>query len=258
MIKPKLIGNVIGTTDGLGIYIPDIKAICIADLHLGIEHALFSEGTYLPIDQYRLIEDRITSYLLDYKAKTLIINGDFKHEFSRASKQEWFELGALVELTNRFDVQLEIVRGNHDNYLKSVLTKQNRSIRDSYLKVNGYIFMHGHQSFDEVFEDSRLPPDVELLVLAHEHPAIILYDDVKGKHTFKCYLLGKFKDIDVLVLPAFSPFTNGSMLNDARNTKILSPTLKIANINDFRPIVIDNGEVLEFPKLNEMRTYQSD
>jgi putative SbcD/Mre11-related phosphoesterase len=246
----ELTEDINATEDGLGIYIPEIKILALADLHIGIELALFNEGTYLPINQFRIMQENVKKLIKKHKPELLIINGDVKHEFSRASPQEWFEFDDLLKLLNKYSISLEIVRGNHDNYLKTILSRYNLILREPYFELSRFLFMHGHMSLSEMFPGAL--PDVDWLILAHEHPAIVLYDDVKGKHKFRCYLLGRWQKYKVLVLPAYSPFTSGSVLNEISSSRILSPVLQEISVNEFTPIIIDKNEVLKFPKLKDM------
>jgi putative SbcD/Mre11-related phosphoesterase len=247
---PKLAENIIATEDGLGVYLPKIDALVIADLHLGIELSLFDEGTYIPIDQYEIMHKTIENLNNKYNPTLIIINGDFKHEFARASHQEWHELKGLIQSLTQLGVRLEIVRGNHDNYLKTVLSRQGKTLREPYFITSDYLFMHGHQSLQEVFKSTI--PDVKWIVLAHEHPAIELQDDTGGKHKFKCYLKGRWEEYHILVLPAFSPFASGTVVNKIDQSQILSPVLKEMKLEEFRPLVMDNGELLTFPTIGEL------
>lgn len=246
----ELAENIFATEDGLGIFLPKINALALADLHLGIELSLFDEGTYVPVDQYQFMLDKINNFLDKYKPDLMIINGDFKHEFSRASSQEWYELTGLLAALSKRGVELEIVRGNHDNYLKTVLSRDGRQLQEPYFIVSNYLFMHGHQGWEEVFDGTT--PDIDWMILGHEHPAIELRDDTGGRHKFKCYLLGKYKGIRVLVLPAFTPFASGSIVNKIDNSQILSPVLKEMKLGEFKPLVVDNGELLTFPRIKDL------
>jgi len=247
---PKLAENIFATEDGLGIFLPKINALALADLHLGIERSLFDEGIYVPINQYKLMLDKINNFLDKYKPELIIINGDFKHEFSHASTQEWYELTDLLAALDKRRVKLEIVRGNHDNYLKTVLSKKGKQLQEPYLIISNYLFMHGHQGWKEVFDGTS--PNVDWIILGHEHPAIELRDDTGGRHKFKCYLLGKYEGISVLVLPAFTPFASGSVVNKIDESQILSPVLKEMNLEEFTPLVLDNGELLTFPPIKNL------
>jgi putative SbcD/Mre11-related phosphoesterase len=247
---PELTSNIIATDDGLGLYLPKIRALAIADLHIGIELALFGEGTYIPVDQYQIMQNNIVKLIEKYNPNLLIINGDFKHEFARASQQEWFELRALLQTLTDIGVELEIVRGNHDNYLKTILSHEGKTIREPYFVKSEYLFLHGHQSFDEVFDNAI--PDVDWIILAHEHPAIELRDDTGGKHKFRCYLRGSWEAYNFIVMPSYSPLASGAVMNKLDQTRILSPVLREINLGDFKPVVVDKGELLTFPELRQL------
>lgn len=246
----ELAKHIIATDDSLGIYLPELNAICIADLHIGLELALLGEGTYIPVDQFKIMQDNIIQLIKKFKPKMLIINGDFKHEFGRASPQEWIELKVLLETLEKFNVDLEIIRGNHDNYLKSILHHNGKNIQEPYYLSLNYLFIHGHQSLDTIFQGSM--SEVDWIILAHEHPAIVLYDEILGRHKFRCYLINESEDYNMLVLPAYSPFASGTIMNTKDRKKILSPVLREVTIDEFTPMVVDNGEVLVFPKLKEL------
>jgi putative SbcD/Mre11-related phosphoesterase len=242
---PELNQDIIATIDGFGIYIPKISTLAIADLHLGFEYSLFSEGTYFPIDQFQILKRKIIRLIRKYKPRTLLINGDFKHEFSKASIQEWYELKALMKILDDHNIELELVRGNHDNYLKNVLAHQGETLFEPYLIKSDFLFAHGHLSLNAMFDD--ILPKVKWLIFAHEHPAILLHDDIKGKHKFKCYLLGKWNNFNVLVLPAISPLASGTIMNSMGGTNLISPVLKEIQIGSFKPIVVVDGEIFKFP-----------
>jgi putative SbcD/Mre11-related phosphoesterase len=250
MPMPVLSQDVVATNDGFGIFIPKISTLVIADLHLGFEFSLFSEGTYIPTDQFHIIKGKIIKLIKKYKPKSLLINGDFKHEFSRASKQEWYELKALMTILDDYNIELEIVRGNHDNYLKNILAQNGKTLFEPYLIKDDFLFAHGHLGLNAMFRGKL--PDVDWLIFAHEHPAILLHDDIKGKHKFKCYLLGNWKKYHVLVLPAMSPLASGTILNSVGGTNLISPVLKEIQIGGFKPIIIDKGEILEFPIITNL------
>jgi putative SbcD/Mre11-related phosphoesterase len=243
------------TNDGLGIYIPQIETLVYADLHLGIEQTLFNEGTYLPIDQFQIIKKNIEQMIEELNPKILLINGDFKHEFSQATRQEWYELHELFEIINNYDLTLELVRGNHDNYLKRIINKFGINLRVPHFQISKYLFIHGHELIPDDF--LKTAENIEWLILAHEHPAIILDDDAGVKHKFKCFLIGSWNKYKVLVLPALSPLATGAIMNSDDEKRILSPILRIMDLQEFRPVVFHKGELLKFPRLKDMITVAS-
>jgi metallophosphoesterase superfamily enzyme len=95
-------------------------------------------------------------------------------------------------------------------------------------------------------------PEVDWLIFAHEHPAILLHDDIKGKHKFRCYLQGKWDNYKILVLPAISPLASGTILNSIESANLISPVLREIQIESFKPIIVDKGEILEFPIIKNL------
>ena len=64
------------------------------------------------------------------------------------------------------------------------------------------------------------------IILAHEHPAIGLYTEIGVKEKLKCFLYGKANDKNIVVIPAFSYFAQGSDVNLIPKNELLSPMLK--------------------------------
>ncbi len=241
----KLTKHITVSDDGLALFLDEINAVVIADLHIGLELALMDEGTFLPIDQYSDIKRKILDWVDTYNPDQIIINGDFKHEFGRASKQEWTEILDLWDTLAKRSIGLEVVRGNHDNYLITVLNTRNKKLRDPSYSIGRYFFTHGHKEVE-------IPLDSEVVIIAHEHPAIILRDDIGGRHKFKCLLYGMWQDKTVIVLPALSPLSGGSVVNGRPQDKLFSPLLRTIELDSFVPIVMDKSKPLKFPTLGEM------
>ena len=63
------------------IYLSDISAAVISDLHLGFEEEMNLNGLFLPKLQRNHVEDKVSQIIERYNPEKLIINGDFKQEF---------------------------------------------------------------------------------------------------------------------------------------------------------------------------------
>jgi hypothetical protein len=237
--------NIYVSDDGLALYVEDIQAIVVADLHIGLEQALMEEGTYLPLNQYSQMKKTILELCDKYAPTQVIINGDFKHEFSRALAQESYEILDLIDSLRDININLQIVRGNHDNYLIRVLKRRGININDPYYKVGRYFFTHGHEAV-------QIPTNVECVMVAHEHPALLLRDETGYRHKFKCFLIGAWKDKNVTVLPAFSTLSTGYGVGAISQHQVLSKLLQYMDLSKFRPVVIDKGELFNFPTLTEL------
>src|SRR5256886_3156444 len=96
------------------------RVLVISDLHLGFEGALAEQGVSIPRFQRRVILERLGKMLDRNKAEQVVIAGDFKHEFSKNLVDEWVEVKQVLRfLKDR--VKPILVRGNHDNYLATIL-----------------------------------------------------------------------------------------------------------------------------------------
>ncbi len=207
--------------------------LVMADLHLGYEDALREKGVELPYEQYPWIKREIMRYIREREPETVILNGDIKHEFGGALSQEWREVLDLIRSLREEGVRIEVVRGNHDNYLIPILLKEGIDIRDPYLILDNVMYFHGHK------ELLAVPKGVDLIVMGHEHPAISLRDDLGGGHKFKVFLKGNYLGIEVLVLPALSPLAPGTDILRVGSSGLLSPLLRRVDLDSFIVYIVD-------------------
>ncbi|MEM1578205.1 MAG: metallophosphoesterase [Archaeoglobaceae archaeon] len=178
----------------------------IADLHLGIENAMQNAGIAIPRMQIIDIIKRTRELVEKYDVERLIIAGDLKHEFGENLPYEWDDVRSFL---NSLDVELSVVKGNHDNFLASILSEYSIELKD-YEKVGEYVVVHGHKDCE-----------AEKIIMGHEHPAIKLR--VRGaNYSFPCFLVA---DKTKFVLPAFSQLVSGS---DVLQEEFLSPILRRA------------------------------
>src|SRR3989449_1852178 len=145
-------------TRDFALFLRDERALVISDLHLGFEGALAEQGVSIPRFQRRVILERLGKMLDRGKAEKVIIAGDFKHEFSKNLVDEWVEVKQVLRfLKDR--VTPVLVRGNHDNYLATILGDLNLTL-NARADIGGYTIVHRHE------EGSALPP----IIIGHEHP----------------------------------------------------------------------------------------
>ncbi|MGI0149023.1 MAG: metallophosphoesterase, partial [Thermoplasmata archaeon] len=107
-------------TRDFALFLREERALVISDLHLGFEGALAERGVSIPRFQRRVTLDRLGAMLDRTKAEQVIIAGDFKHEFSKNLVDEWVEVKQVLRFLKE-RVRPVLVRGNHDNYLATIL-----------------------------------------------------------------------------------------------------------------------------------------
>ena len=242
------------------IYLRDEDALCIADLHLGYEEALAaSSGIALPSRQLKEVEHKLKAAISKCKRKIarLIINGDLKHVFSESSKQEWKEVPVFVEFTLNFVEEIILVRGNHDTFLGPLKRFSNIKIVNE-LCMDDVLFIHGHNK--DFLSIIRKAKETKNVIVAHEHPFLILGDCVGARVRLPCFLMGKLRlrgyEKNLIVMPAFSPLAGGTAVNVASKEEFLSPILKSAEVNhDGMEVCAVDEEIgtLGFPELRKWK-----
>ncbi len=199
----------------------------VADLHLGLENYLGA-----PRMQIGDIVERLRGVVEEYSVSRVVVAGDLKHEFSGNLPYEWDDVETLVRSV---DVELVVVRGNHDNFLAAILSKHGIELLESY-EVHGWTIVHGHK-----------PCDAERIVMGHEHPAVkVRYGG--AMYSYPCFLWAKGRR-EVIVLPAFSPLVPGS---DVLSNDFLSPILREFDRGEIEVYAVDE-EVVYLGTITELR-----
>ncbi len=207
----------------------------VSDVHLGYEGAMREEGVALPVIQKEIVLERLQGVLDQFDPARLLVNGDFKHTFDRNLEDEWNEvLNVLDFLAGR--VEPLMVRGNHDNFLMTILARRDLPLQPR-VELGGYTFAHGH----------AVTKVKGRMVLGHEHPAVKLRDAVGGTVSRHCFLASD----DLMLLPAFSPLAGGV---DVTSSDWLSPALQGADLAGSSVVAIDDREgLLDFGAVGDVR-----
>lgn len=218
-------------------FIPSKKIAIVADLHIGYEGVLQREGVMVPKYQKEVLIERLGKIIEIYKPAKLIINGDFKHEFGKNLRQEWREANEILNyLAGETDILL--IRGNHDNFLKTIASKLSVPVVEEY-ETEGIKIVHGHKKVER---------GNKTLIIAHEHPSLALRDAIGASVKIPCFMASK----EIIVLPALSPLATGTdVVSDT--SSYLSPILKEENVDDFEIYVISHDELLHFSKIGELK-----
>jgi len=218
--------------------------LVVADLHIGYEEALNKVGVLIPRTQFKeTISDLngVFDKLKGEKIKEIVVLGDLKHEFGTISSQEWREVKEVLDFFKKKAKKVVLVKGNHDTILGPIAARKEVEIKEYYVK-DGICFIHGHKLFSDC-----LDKEIKMMVLAHRHPAIALFDDYK-KEKYKCFLKGKWKSKEVIIMPSFFPFVEWSdVVNDYYNHGIIEE----GKLKDFDVYVVGD-KVYKFGKVREL------
>lgn len=219
----------------LSLYLKKEKILVIADLHIGQEEAMNKQGILIPRFQFNEIESRLKKILEKLKLNRIIINGDLKHEFGIISEQEWRNTLKILDLCLSY-APVILIKGNHDKIIGPIANKRNVQILDSY-ETKEVTILHG---------DKLREIKTEIIIIGHEHPAITISDKIR-KEKYKCFLKGKWKNKNLIVMPSFNIITEGT---DVINQRLLSPFLK--NISNFEVYALED-KVYNFGKIKNLK-----
>jgi putative SbcD/Mre11-related phosphoesterase len=230
------------------LFFKEHRCLALSDLHIGYESALKAKGVFIPQASYRHMKGVIEGLIRSTSPESIIFLGDLKHEFGKPSPQEWVEVQDLLATLIERGLRVHVVRGNHDNYVLSILNKFNVALHDPSLILGDYIFTHGHAKIE-------IPHKIKAVIMGHEHPAVSSLDLSGARYKFKCFLVGAHKGKKMVVMPALSPLSSGVGINETPKKGLLSPLLREANIERFVPIVVEEGiGVFRFPQIGLMRS----
>jgi putative SbcD/Mre11-related phosphoesterase len=226
-------------------YFPDTGVCAVADVHIGMEAAIQAEGFAMPLDEQRGLLDRFKAIVQRFSPKVMVLDGDVLHEFHRVRRntQKNFDRVMLALLSSVDEVV--IILGSHDKMMDVALTNIDGVSSEHFYFAGGVLFCHGDAIMSRAKE-----ADVEMIVIGHDHPTL----DVEMKKE-PCFLYGKkaWRGKDVLMLPAFNPLCAGTSINRLDSRNFLSPFIREGDIEGYRPIIVVEGEALEFPPLGEFR-----
>ena len=224
----------------LGLYLKKEKVLIIGDLHLGFEESLSKQGILLPRFQLKETIKRLENILVNLDVKEVVITGDLKHEFGKILNTEMNDTLEFLDFLSK-KYKVVIIKGNHDAILSYISQRRNIELKQ-YYKINDIFICHGDKLIDNLdFFSSKI------LIIGHEHPAVSLTNNNRSE-TFKCFLVGKYKNKELIVLPSFNLLVEGS---DILRDEILSPYLD-QDLNDFDIYVVAD-KVYKFGKLKNLR-----
>ncbi|HTZ42195.1 MAG TPA: metallophosphoesterase [Candidatus Omnitrophota bacterium] len=224
--------------------------LAVGDLHLGYEHMLKAAGIGIPEMQIKGIIEDLKKIFEDiknrgYKLKKIVFLGDIKHYFGfEFSEKRSFE-DVLEFLRNYFDEKdIILIKGNHD------AVEYHGSRMKNYYVNKGIAFLHGHRDFPAIYDK-----EVKTIVLGHLHPSVVISDKLKVKREkFKCFLVGRSKGKELIVLPSFFEIVEGMSVNDYGEVyhDFISIVPKKVLL-DSEIFVIGENETYDFGKVKDLK-----
>ena len=226
----------------LSLWLEKEKTLIISDIHIGYEEYLQQKGVMLPKLQTKEIIQQLKTIFKKVQPQKIIINGDLKHEFGKVLQQEWKDVLKLIDFLQQHCQELILVKGNHDVILGPIASKRNLTVVNDY-KIEDILIVHGDKLPDKT--------TAKTIIIGHEHPSVTIRDKQKYER-YKCFLKGKWKNSELIVMPSFNPLLEGT---DLVKEELLSPFL--TNISNFEVFVSSKGEIFQFGKVKTILQYTS-
>jgi hypothetical protein len=234
------------------IFFPREGILAIGDLHLGYDAMLKEEGINLNFNQLeetkKELELIIKKIRALYTLKKIILLGDIKHHFA-FFKTEIFDLRNFLNFLGKFlpKQNIILIRGNHDTF-----TLKDYELKDFYIE-GSLAFTHGHKNFPELFNNK----EIKTIVMSHIHPAVLIKDK-KGikREKFKCFLTGKYKSKEFIVVPSFFPLIEGSEISEIEysrsNSRRWNQIIPKEKLKSFQTYVVGKNRIYNFGKFGEI------
>ena len=185
-------------------FIEDLKAVVIADIHLGYELELREAGINIRNQTFHL-KNTLKKIISETDAERVIIVGDVKHNITGPTK-------ALQDFFENLDVEIIAVKGNHDGNLEEFVDF--KVYPPTGIRIGKYGFFHGHCWPDEDVMRAKY------VFMGHLHPEIALTDSIGKVHKYPCHLLGTLNDAGkkkfgsdpkLFVISAFNPLVGSAL-----------------------------------------------
>ena len=221
------------------------KIVVIGDLHLGYEESLNRSGVFIGRKMFdELLSDLENVFRKTGKVDEIILLGDVKHNFSENLRQEWNDVLELIDYLGKKTSKIVIIRGNHDNYLKTIVGKMKNVSVSDYSLFSDCAFLHGDRDVEEIWENN----EIKRVIVGHGHPAIRISDGTKTEK-YKCFLVGRYKGKEMIIVPSFAEFYKGT---DVRERSL--GLVWELDYNKFEVLVVDkeNLKGLDFGKLGKI------
>lgn len=231
------------------VFFPEQGILAVGDLHIGYEHSMIKSGILLPENQVKEVIGDLKKIIekiksKNYKLRKIVFLGDLKHFFSYEWKEK-FNFNKVLDFLKEHvnDSDIILIKGNHDKF--DFMGKKMKN----YYFSKGIVFFHGHMNFPQIFDKK-----VEGIVMGHLHPSVRLSDKVNIKREkYKCFLTGKYREREVIIVPSFLGIMEGSSVNEKRYEYEDFSIVPYKTIRNFDVHVIaDDGEILRFGKVKKL------
>jgi DNA ligase-associated metallophosphoesterase len=177
------------------------ETLVVTDLHLGKVQHFRNAGIYVPenasLDNY----ERLSSLLIEFNPRRLLILGDLFHS---SYNQDWIN---FCELRNSFStVVFELVPGNHDILDHELFIRNDVSLYPEGLQRGAFCFSHYPAPNDRMYN-----------LAGHVHPGVRLVGDGMPSMKLPVFYFG----LNSGILPSFGTFTGIAVIKPQPGDQVI-------------------------------------
>jgi hypothetical protein len=233
------------------LFFPKQGILAIGDLHLGYDKMLENQGISLNFNQLEETKKELEIIIKKIKAlstlKKIILLGDIKHHFA-FEKSEMFDIRNFLRFLEKFlpKENIILIKGNHDTF-----TLKDYELKDFYIEgeEEQIAFTHGDKTYEELFKNKK----IKTIVISHIHPAVLLKDKTRIKsEKYKCFLVGKYKRKNFIIVPSFLHITEGIDFDRITNKKDFKQIIPRQKLKSFETFIVGKNKVYDFGKYGEI------
>lgn len=228
---------------GPTLYIPKFKTLVIGDLHIGTEYSLAETGALSSIIGLSEIREITVEILQKKKVEKIILIGDLEVHFGHLQNNQKNAILDYLKLIKEYTKEIILIEGNHDKIISKIVGEMGLKFQNTY-QLKEYFFSHG----DKIQKEKK---GTKYIIIGHEHPAVGISDNIRTEK-FKCFLVSKYNESTLIVLPSLNQTFIGTEVN---KNKLLSPYLKENILKNARVYIIENMKVYNFGKLKELKRF---
>jgi DNA ligase-associated metallophosphoesterase len=189
---------------------PRVKALFVADLHLGKAAALRALGAPAPTGASEETLRRLAELIATLRPEHVVVLGDFTH--AHTSKTQGLLESLRAWRARWSSLAFTIVLGNHDRGAERFYSDCGFAWAEAAVLLAGLECRH-HPIVDETFTGP-------LVLAGHVHPVARLNGPGRDSFRVPCFVAGGHQ----IVLPAFGEFVGGSVVVPREGERLLIST----------------------------------
>lgn len=229
------------------LFLPKEGILVVGDLHIGYDQMIKDQGINLLFDQLEETKKEIEIIIKRVKAiytlKKIILLGDIKHHFN-FKREELSDLRKFLRFLEKYlpKENIILIKGNHDTFsLKDYELKE-------FYKEGIFAFTHGEKDYLELYDKN-----IKTIITSHIHPAVLIKDKINIKREkYKCFLVGKYKRKQFIILPSFFSITEGSEISEYSKGEKYQQIIPKNKLKSFETYVVGRDNVYSFGRYGKL------